>query len=199
MKSCKNCGSTIGFANRKGEHKNFVKGYCQKCYRRYKVNGSPNALLKASPDGRTKMSEYHIWSAMRQRCNNKNDKSYDRYGGRGIKVCDRWDQKTVGFDNFLKDMGRKPEGYSLDRIDNDREYSPENCRWASANTQNTNRGNNVKTPGVTYSKKDDAWLSRLYYKKKLVICRQFKKYDDAVKARKEAELRIKEEYGVTLL
>lgn len=80
-------------------------------------------------------TEYNRWRLMRQRCNNKNHKSYKDYGGRGIKVCERWDD----FRNFLNDMGRCPPGYSIDRINNDGNYEPSNCRWADSITQRNNQ------------------------------------------------------------
>lgn len=77
---------------------------------------------------------YKSWQAMRQRCANQKNTSYSRYGGRGITVCEEWES----FDVFLKDMGERPEGTSIDRIDNSKGYYPENCRWATQSVQNSN-------------------------------------------------------------
>lgn len=78
---------------------------------------------------------YSIWSGMMKRCYNPHAHAYDRYGGRGIAVCERWHQP----ENFLSDMGEPPEGTSIDRINGDGHYEPGNCRWASAKTQGSNR------------------------------------------------------------
>lgn len=80
--------------------------------------------------------EYQSWRGMRERCINLNHASFRNYGGRGIKVCDRW---LYSFPNFLKDMGKRPKGASLDRINCDGDYEPSNCRWADAATQSRNR------------------------------------------------------------
>lgn len=80
-------------------------------------------------------TEYTTWASMIQRCTNPNDQAWKNYGGRGIKVCDRW----KSFENFLADMGRRPSGLTIDRVDNDGNYEPGNCRWATTKEQRANR------------------------------------------------------------
>lgn len=85
--------------------------------------------------GLTGQKIYVVWTAMKQRCQNKNRADYPRYGGQGITVCKRWQK----FDNFYADMGDPPKGMSLDRIDNTKGYKPSNCRWATNSGQTCNR------------------------------------------------------------
>lgn len=119
---------------------------------------------------------------MKSRCLNKNKKSYSDYGGRGIKVCDRW----MKFENFLEDMGERPAGMSLDRIDNNGNYCKENCRWATNHQQANNKRSNrlVTFHGVTKSASewaDDLGINRatlydrLYRGKFVSVDRAFRK------------------------
>lgn len=104
--------------------------------------------------GRRRCPAYTVWALMRSRCNNINGKDYSFYGGRGITVCDRWNE----FKNFFADMGNPPRGHWIERIDNDGNYEPGNCRWATRLDQARNRRNNRKVVAFGETKCLSAWV-----------------------------------------
>lgn len=113
---------------------------------------------------------YQSWQAMKQRCNNTKHACYQNYGGRGIKVCPRWET----YSNFLADMGERPEGCSIDRIDNDLGYTLENCKWSTRTEQNRN---NTQNRLINYQGKTkclSAWCELLGLTYPRVYMRVFK-------------------------
>lgn len=107
--------------------------------------------------GMSKTPTYKTWRDMRKRCNNPNATGYENYGGRGISVCKEWDDFMV----FLRDMGERPEGTTIDRIDVNGNYEASNCRWATQEQQNNNTRRTIKVTidGVTKSLKQ--WSNTL--------------------------------------
>jgi hypothetical protein len=107
--------------------------------------------------GKTRTPIYAIWRGMMQRCFDKNYHAYNRYGGRGVSVCERWQS----FENFYADMGERPDGMSLERLDNDGDYSPENVAWADAKSQANNRRSNVVLEYKGEKKTMQQWCDEL--------------------------------------
>ena len=125
--------------NCSGKHK--AKGYCQKHYRRLQRHGDVNEVKCEVGYNNKSHPLYTTWCGMKERCSRPENKAYKYYGGRGIKVCSQWENS---FQTFLKDMGEKPSPeYTLDRIDNDADYSPENCQWLSMSEQVKKQGARV--------------------------------------------------------
>jgi hypothetical protein len=115
--------------------------------REYERTTGASVHIPTQTDMRRVMREYASWRAMLSRCQNANHPSYFRYGGRGISVCERW----LKFENFLADMGERPRGKTLDRYpDNNGNYEPGNCRWATPSEQSSNRRARVVTETSTH-------------------------------------------------
>lgn len=107
--------------------------------------------------GMSKTRTYKSWQRMHQRCYNPNETGYENWGGRGIKVCEQWKE----FENFYKDMGDRPINTSLDRINNDGNYEPSNCKWSTRHEQNLNKrmqsNNKSGHVGIIWHKKASKW------------------------------------------
>jgi len=112
------------------------RGHTQSCGCKQREAASKARTKHGSCKNYQRTPEYGTWSAMKERCNCTSNPRYKDYGGRGISVCERW---SSSFDEFLKDMGKKPsKKHSLDRIDNNTGYSKDNCRWSIPTEQNRN-------------------------------------------------------------
>jgi hypothetical protein len=109
---------------------------------------------------------FKSWESMKQRCLNKNAPDYISYGGRGIKVCNRW---VNSFDNFLSDMGLRPNDKTLDRMDVNGDYTPENCRWATKQEQEQNKRNTLKITAFGETKTVHEWANQYNLAARVII------------------------------
>lgn len=127
------------------------------CYQKKKVAETGH---KNKTHGKSQTYEYYIFKTMKARCYNTNNSEYHNYGGRGITICERWLDKEKGFENFLEDMGNKPDGkykYSIERHNNAGNYEPENCYWATGTEQGRNRRDNRLITYKGYTKPLVEW------------------------------------------
>lgn len=161
---------------------------CNKHYLHNKRYGTP--YTHTTPYGLCKRYpwEWNSYRAMKNRCLCKTDKNYPRWGGKGIKICDRW-LGSDGFVNFLNDMGPRPENTTLDRMNNSLGYSPENCRWANIWQQRANTDRmNGRTPGVYQVRNSNSWVANIRVKAKGIRkTKNFKTKQEAVAQRKKWE------------
>lgn len=166
---------------------------CPAHYQRWRKGDSlAYPILKLEQHGLSKTPEHSSWKSMKARCYNKNNAEYYRYGGRGIKVCDRW---LHSLPNFVADMGKRPDGMSLDRIDPYGNYEPSNCRWATAQQQNRNYRLVPRNKSGYHGVRKIVLKTCIRYNASIMVNNKkihigrYKTYEEAVNARKRAELK----------
>lgn len=137
--------------------------------------------------GMHKTPEYKTWVGIKQRCNNPKEPNYKNYGIRGIEVCTRW----LKFENFFEDMGKKPEGLTIERTNNNLGYFKENCVWATCTQQLRNqriqKRNKTGIRGVFWNKQDNRYVVRIAANGKNYYMGSFLDLEIAAEARKQAE------------
>lgn len=185
---CQKCGSTKGFLNKKYNYTYFYRGLCPSCCK------SENAFYTKQVDDtpRRKQAEYRIWRLIKDRCENPRAHYYSDYGGRGIQLSPEWHDYAV----FLRDMGKRPSPkHSIDRIDVEKGYCKENCRWATRHQQAANRRISNSIVGVRYEGDvRKTWLASLRVNGERVLSAHLHSFEGAVIARRLAE-RL---YGIEL-
>jgi hypothetical protein len=134
------------------------------CYQKDKVTKHGCARDKLHSNS------YETWIHMKNRCKNPNNKNYHNYGGRGISVCDEWDRS---FEVFLKDMGERPDGLTLERINNNKDYEPGNCKWITQKEQTRNTRKNRQITFNGEIKTLPVWADELGFKPHVIYSRLF--------------------------
>jgi hypothetical protein len=159
---------------KKCNNKNYSNSFCSKHYQTVVKHGDP-LWTNEKYHNMCGTPEYNAWNNMLQRCNNKKGKYYPYYGGRGIKILYK------DFKHFYQDMGDRPENTSIDRIDNDGNYEPGNCRWATKSVQLSNR-RPMSTTGYKYIYNDSQGYGYNVTSRKGYIG-HYKTIDEAIKNR----------------
>lgn len=133
---------------------------------------------------------YKTWCSMKERCLNSSSTTYEGYGSVGISICQEW---IDSFESFFKDMGERPEGTTLDRIDVNGNYAPDNCRWADGSTQAYNKNirntNTSGKTGVSFSNNRGKWVASITINYDKIYLGSFSTLESAIIARKAAELK----------
>lgn len=146
--------------------------------------------------GLSSIPEYHIWALMKDRCLNKNSDNFPNYGGRGITVCEQW----LKFENFYEDMGQRPNpSLTIERVDNNKGYFPENCIWATKEVQARNtrihKNNTSGYSGIRWRKRNKKYEVQICVKRNLISLGSFDDIAEAIKARKDGEMTYWQEGG----
>lgn len=128
--------------------KHEARGYCRKHYRQIKTHGRLTPELEQERHGMYGTRIYKIWSKMKERCRNPNSDNWEWYGGKGIRVCDEWKNSFTVFNNWAKKSGYTKD-LTIDRIDSNRDYCPNNCQWLSQSENSTKAMN-------------ERWIKKLY-------------------------------------
>lgn len=167
------------------KHKSFW--YCLKHYGRFKKRWDPN-FTSIIHRWNTNNKLYHTRQNMKARCYNTNNWAYNRYWWRWITVCERrlW---IDWFTNFCEDMGERPEWMTIDRIDNNWNYEPSNCKRSNIHEQCSNRESSNKCVWVYLNKRGNLWIARIDVNKKSFYLWSYKHYEEAVVSRKNAEIK----------
>jgi hypothetical protein len=169
------------------KNRHYGKGLCRLHWNRVRRNGDPDVIFHVYDGNREKHPLRSTYFNMIDRCYNPKNIGYAKYGGRGIRVCDRW-RGLYGFDHFIEDMGEKPTNdHTIDRIDPNGNYEPSNCRWATVHEQQLTKRTSSKNVGVSKTA-HNTWNARLTVGK-ITYRKKFKSKDEAIRYRKELELK----------
>lgn len=155
-------------------------------------------VARNTTHGQIRQPAYNSWRAMRERCYNPNSTAYTNYGGKGVVVCDRW-RGDEGFQNFLEDMGERPEGMSINRINGAKIYSKETCEWATNSLQGFDKGirssNTSGKTGINWDDKIQRWRTSIRKEGQAYYLGVYRSFEEAAIVRNKAEL---EHYGFNL-